>query len=88
MIQIASIVGVLGCFALAVASAIRGCQAGHAPLAILEFAILSILIVEFWAVAPSELEGHLSHTAAVSVLWVVGLVPYLVILHRLSRRPS
>jgi hypothetical protein len=77
--------GTIGWLLLIVRSTIRGCTAGHAPLALLSFLILSILAVELWAIAPSQVEHELSRSLTSWLLWPVAIFPYLALFYRLFR---
>lgn len=80
--------GMIGWLLLIVRSTIRGCRAGHAPLALLSFFILFSITVEVWAIAPSQLELKFSRGLTLLLLWPAALFPYLAFVLRFSRRKT
>jgi hypothetical protein len=81
-------IGAIGWLLLIVRSTIRGCIAGHAPLALLSCLILSILVIDVWAIAPFQMEGRFARSVTLWLLWPAAVFPYVALLYRLFRNPE
>lgn len=81
-------IGTIGSLLFIGHSTIRGCRAGHAPMALLGGLVVSILAVDLWAVAPLQLKQKSSHDLVLWLLWLAAIFPYLALIYRLFPRDS
>lgn len=73
-------IGTIGWFILIARDTIIGCAKGHAPTAIINCLVLSIINVEIWALLPAEL-AKLGGIVIYLLLWAVALLPYFIFIY-------
>ena len=80
--------GAIGSLLLIIDSTIQMIKAGHIPSALPYCLLLSILCIDLWAVAPSQLEHRFPLNHASRLLWSLAITTYCWLLYRVVHRRS